>query len=677
MDLSRVYRKTRQGEEALKGRTRLHGQRLRSVLILVDGHATAKELCDKVPGKYRPSATLDELEQLGLIETVGATGAPENVPESPPVVANTVAAAEPAAAQAEAPPAEPVAGPEATPVPAPESAASPPTLDIPETEPAPPSASTPESEPVNVVPAEKPAAQEVLPVAKAVPAPSPEAAPEPQRTAVERAIARAAEETPELDDDLDLAQEPEFEDEQPREWSMSGDAAEQPQSQDANRTGTGTLWQRLAKRVEPLRRLKWKPRLTRPNLWWVGVPATLALIGLLAALWSSWGSYRGKIEQHASAVLGQPVHIGEMTLALFPRPALLLHRVSVGDGQLAQASLVTASPTLHGWGNADRVTVDLAVDNLTLRQRAAAALCGAARLDPEGIRRARVRAVHVSNLSLALANTVISGLRGAIEFDPASGATATSLADAEDRLRATLTPQGESCRFEGSASSWQLPLRGGLELLGLNFKGSFDQNGMQLTAFDARVSDGIASGSGRLVWTPRPSLDLRLDLGHVELVKLFPALGLDAIAHGPLNAQLQISSEPESLGKLGDALTGTGSVAVAHGSVDRFDLVEAARTLTSRAVRGGMTRFEHLTAQFHFERGSAMLRALHVDAGALQADGQISIDGRNRFGGAIHVQIRGSAGQLRVPLQVGGTLAAPELIPTANPAQAEAAKSSR
>ncbi|MCK7491247.1 MAG: hypothetical protein MZW92_05660 [Comamonadaceae bacterium] len=33
---------------------------------------------------------------------------------------------------------------------------------------------------------------------------------------------------------------------------------------------------------------------------------------------------------------------------------------------------------------------------------------------------------------------------------------------------------------------------------GLNTQGSFDENGMQLAAFDARVSDGIVSGNGEL-----------------------------------------------------------------------------------------------------------------------------------------------------------------------------------
>ncbi|MCK7497644.1 MAG: hypothetical protein MZW92_47820 [Comamonadaceae bacterium] len=44
MDPKLIYRKTPQGEEALKERTQLKAGRLRAALIMVDGHASAGEL---------------------------------------------------------------------------------------------------------------------------------------------------------------------------------------------------------------------------------------------------------------------------------------------------------------------------------------------------------------------------------------------------------------------------------------------------------------------------------------------------------------------------------------------------------------------------------------------------------------------------------------------------------
>ena len=672
MDLSRVYRKTQQGEEALKGRARLHGQRLRSLLILVDGQATAKELCDKVGSKYRPRATLGQLEHLGLIEPVGATSAPGSAEEDLPVVADAVETEEELAAASEAPATEP--GPEPQPAqPAQAEAESPiPTAPEPESESR--RDVVVSSSPVEAVAGAESPIQEVPPAVAAAAGGSSEVVPDPQQPVAVAGTEEQVESAPQ-DQDANAADpglEPVVADEPPQGPSTLAAAFDSPQSRHEDRITAETLWQRLASTTESLRRREWKPRLPARRLWWVLAPAALVVLGVFAALALSWGSYRGKIEQHASAVIGQPVHIGGMSLALFP-PGLTLKDVRVGDGPLAQASAVHASPSIHGWSDVERLTVDLAIDGLRLQQGGTAALCGGARLDPSAVRGARLHVVDVSNLSVALGNAVIQDLRGAIEFDRARGTAAVSLADADNRLRATLSPQGRGCRFAATGNNWRLPLRGGLVFFGLNAQGSFDESGMQLAAFDARVSDGIVSGNGELIWSPRANLDLQFELRHVDLAKLLPALGMEAIAHGPLNAKLQVSARPASLGTLGEALSGRGSVAVVHGSVDRLDLAEAARTITRDAVRGGATRFDQLTAQIQFEGGSATLRSLRLDAGALQADGHVSVDGRNRLGGDVIVQIRGSAGQLRVPLQVGGTLAAPELTPTPSPDQPESA----
>ncbi|MBS1137684.1 MAG: hypothetical protein H6R11_1638, partial [Proteobacteria bacterium] len=545
--------------------------------------------------KYRPRATLGQLEHLGLIEPVGATSAPGSAEEDLPVVADAVETEEELAAASEAPATEP--GPEPQPAPPAQAETESPTPTAPEPESESRRAVVVSSSAVEAVAGAESPIQEVPPAVAAAAGGSSEVVPDPQQPVAVAGTEEQVESAPQ-DQDANAADpglEPVVADEPPQGPSCGGASGNRV----CRHVDCGGCWHR-----QPL---------------------------------SCWGCSRR------------------------------------GDGPLAQASAVRASPSIHGWSDVERLTVDLAIDGLSLQQGGTAALCGGARLDPSAVRGARLHVVDVSNLSVALGNAVIQDLRGAIEFDRARGTAAVSLADADNRLRATLSPQGRGCRFAATGNNWRLPLRGGLVFFGLNAQGSFDESGMQLAAFDARVSDGIVSGNGELIWSPRANLDLQFELRHVDLAKLLPALGMEAIAHGPLNAKLQVSARPASLGTLGEALSGRGSVAVVHGSVDRFDLAEAARTITRDAVRGGATRFDQLTAQIQFEGGSATLRSLRLDAGALQADGHVSVDGRNRLGGDVIVQIRGSAGQLRVPLQVGGTLAAPELTPTPSPDQPESA----
>ncbi|MDP2808630.1 MAG: AsmA-like C-terminal region-containing protein [Rhodocyclaceae bacterium] len=83
MDDSRIFCKTPSGEEAVRERTRLVQRNLRTVLIIVDGHADVAELKRKAGDAARVDATLAELEVLGLIECLDAPLAPLEPAEVP------------------------------------------------------------------------------------------------------------------------------------------------------------------------------------------------------------------------------------------------------------------------------------------------------------------------------------------------------------------------------------------------------------------------------------------------------------------------------------------------------------------------------------------------------------------------------------------------------------------
>ena len=72
MDSALIYRKTPEGEISISGRSRLREQRLRAVLILIDGETPVGRLCEQFGDKFRPQETISQLEQMGLIEPVQA-----------------------------------------------------------------------------------------------------------------------------------------------------------------------------------------------------------------------------------------------------------------------------------------------------------------------------------------------------------------------------------------------------------------------------------------------------------------------------------------------------------------------------------------------------------------------------------------------------------------------------
>lgn len=80
MDRAAVLAKTARGAEELKSRTHGLAQRLRSLLILVDGTSTAGNLLDKFGGIPEVEAGLQALVDQGFVEVKGALPTPAAAP---------------------------------------------------------------------------------------------------------------------------------------------------------------------------------------------------------------------------------------------------------------------------------------------------------------------------------------------------------------------------------------------------------------------------------------------------------------------------------------------------------------------------------------------------------------------------------------------------------------------
>jgi hypothetical protein len=112
MDRNTIYIKTREGEEAVRQRTRLVQRNLRNILIMVDGRASVADLARRFGDENATQAALSELMNSGLIEEMASaaslTPLPEAVAEEVPVLTAQVP---PQTSSPPAPPKEPPAPP--------------------------------------------------------------------------------------------------------------------------------------------------------------------------------------------------------------------------------------------------------------------------------------------------------------------------------------------------------------------------------------------------------------------------------------------------------------------------------------------------------------------------------------------------------------------------------------
>jgi hypothetical protein len=402
---------------------------------------------------------------------------------------------------------------------------------------------------------------------------------------------------------------------------------------------------------------------TRPakHRHWLRIAVLAALLllvaGALARILVPWDTYRADIEHTATAILGQPVRIEDLGLAINPAPGLRLTQVTVGTEPVLTAAEVLLRPV---WRSPPGIlSFDVDLRGVTAQRAALPVFCAAPGLGPATA--GRIGALRLTELDLTLQEFTLRHLRAEIVLHLEGSTPVFAVYDADGHAKAELQPGGGGCRFAAVARSWTLPFRGGVLFDDLTVEGSVVETGARLEKIESRTLGGIIAGHGTLGWSPNASLDLALDLRHLDLTKVLAALGTDLPASGIVDGKLQVSARASTPGSLGGALSGRGSVKATRGYIGRFDLVESVRADNAEGVHGGRTDFEQLSAQFQFRGGELALRSLQLGAGALTADGQASVDNGGQLSGLLNVRLTGSAGQVRTAVRIGGTLAAPEL----------------
>jgi hypothetical protein len=95
MERKAVLAKTAKGQDEIKSRTHGLAHKLRSILIMVDGSATAGDILAKFGGIPEIEAALDSLVSQGFVEIKGGQSAAPAAPNAPPSGATQLPAAPP------------------------------------------------------------------------------------------------------------------------------------------------------------------------------------------------------------------------------------------------------------------------------------------------------------------------------------------------------------------------------------------------------------------------------------------------------------------------------------------------------------------------------------------------------------------------------------------------------
>ena len=381
----------------------------------------------------------------------------------------------------------------------------------------------------------------------------------------------------------------------------------------------------------------------RAMKWLVGIGVGLVALFALAVFglsrWAASDDFRLRAQQQAARVLGVPVQLGRLEVALWPalsvavhdvriqtRPAVTLQRV---EAQPVWTSLLVGRPELGA----------LTVRNAVLPQQGLAAVIASLQKQEAAAAGKPAKAAAAPALPRRIVLDRVTWV----------DAKAQKLTvDAQVQFEGELLPQdarvhvvegryaGVRARLERQAEAWQL--RG-------------------------EIGGGTITGPLRLQPVNGGGWRLTGELA-TQGVEVSALTAPSRTLTGKLEARTSLQSEFKEPGALADTLRTQTRFTVRNALLTGVDLAAAVRTLG--ASRDGQTALDTLTGQVTTQGKVVHLTHLVANSGMLAASGNVTLAADRTLNGKINAALTaGVIGQVAgVPLQVGGTLDNPSVTPT-------------
>lgn len=601
MDKKTVFVKTKEGEEAVRQRTRLVQRNLRNILIMVDGQASVADLARRFGDEPTTQAALRELQAGGFVVEVGnlldfTASAPAETPEEKaedvPLLTTQIS---------------PVAAPDA----APESKTKPP-----------------------------PVVEEII-----LSAPEYESLPPPplQRAA---SPSRAAEPVVAAPGWIDRIKS-----------LLARKRTEMPPEERLAEPGAGGGLTGGTLDLEPASR---KPgrAFNAPVLALSAIVGIAVLLALAVVLYP-YGRHLPDIERHASARLQEPVKIGDIGFSFLPRPHIALHNVVVGKDAHLTIGTVRAMPDFISLMGDRKVFHEVAFNKVDVKDAGLGRLAKAA----IGSSPVEIRRITLHGLNLTVGDVNLGGIGGEGKLSASSVVESLQLHNADGTLKVDLQPRGEAFRISAIGNGWKTPFSPTLTFQWMEVQGELLPSRLALEKIDIRAYEGLIEGKAALGWAGNATFSGDLEIKRMSAAKLLAALASDLSAEGDLSAQLKLAAKSDSLGKLNRALRADGTFEMQRGAAKGFDLGEAVRATGRMPTRGGETKFEQLSGTFQFEPQHFRLANLKLNSGLLRAGGSLGLADNGQMSGAVDVELKSSAMTRRVHLSVGGKAKDPLLTP--------------
>ncbi|MBL8378881.1 MAG: AsmA family protein [Burkholderiales bacterium] len=396
--------------------------------------------------------------------------------------------------------------------------------------------------------------------------------------------------------------------------------------------------------------------------WWA-VPLVLLALVVVAPWLVPTSAWIAPAEEAASKALGAPVKIAGIRLALLPLPHATASGIDVGGGALKVAS-AAVTPDLGSLFSAPRHLRVVRVDTVFVDQKGIDILQAFAAKPPAVPPPVTIGRVEIAPLEVALPGAKLPPLAVEVQMGAANAPQRAVVKTQDGKATLTALAKGKVWKVDLAAANWTPPAGPPLKFDELKANGRVEGDKLILPAISARLYGGQVTGKAEAAWAKGMRLGGDAKVSGVEIAPVLAALKQKATLSGQLEASGPFSAQAAKPAGLVDAISADFAFNVKNGTLQGFDLANAARNLVKGGSKGGQTRFDQLSGNVKLAGRAVRLSNLRVTSGALDAKGNVDVAASRQLSGRIDVDLKGTAGLVGVPLAVSGTVSDPLLLPT-------------
>lgn len=368
--------------------------------------------------------------------------------------------------------------------------------------------------------------------------------------------------------------------------------------------------------------------------------------------------YAPKIERFVSDRIHEPVTILGLHIVLLPEPGLVLEDVSAGKSQEFKAQIVRVSVDPFSLMRPVKVLNRISFESVTASQEVLGRIPSWLKAN-SATPQIQIKNIRLNRLKMNVA-PVDPGVVGAdIALTP-EGAFASALVTSEDgKASLAIRPEQDRYALELNARNWQPPTGPTVVFDELHINASLAAEELDMKEIGGSLYGGTIAGAAKLDWHDGWRLNGEVHGKRVEVERVASLLTPETTVSGRMNADGRFSMKAKSYAQLFATPSVEVKFKVADGAIHNLDMVKAVRA--GDGSRGGQTRFDELSGALQVSGKSYRLRQLRISSGLLSAEGGLEIAPGNQVSGNFHVQIKGSANFISVPMTLRGSLADPVL----------------